>query len=98
MITYMTAPRASTYLSCVGGERALEHLDRVPRGRDGVQALFAVPDRACRVHHAYEHLRHTEPPLSDLGDDDVRVVAVRRGDEHVCALDAGLDERVALQG
>ena len=62
-----------------------------------MQPLLAVPGGASRVHHSHEHLLHTETALSDLGDDQVRVIAVGGGDEHVCALDPGLDQRVGLQ-
>ena len=60
-------------------------------------ALLGVPGRAARVEHAGDHPVDVEAPLRDLRDDQVRVVAVGGGDEHVGVLDAGLDQRVDLQ-
>src|SRR4051794_28253500 len=77
--------------------RALELLDRDLRRADGLHALLAVPRRAARVEHARDHARDVEAPLRDLGDDEVRVVAVRGGDEDVGVLDAGLQQGVDLE-
>jgi hypothetical protein len=65
--------------------------------RRQVETLFPIPAGARGVHDAHEHLLHAEAPLGDLGDDEVRVVAVGRGDEDVGTLDAGLNEGVGLQ-
>src|SRR6185437_2881147 len=93
MIAYMASSRGLG----LGLERALEHLDRVLGRGDRVQPLFAVPAGSRRVHHAHDHLLRPESALGDLGDDQVGVVSVGRGDEHVCALDARLDQRVDLE-
>src|SRR4051794_27187675 len=79
-------------------QRFAEHVDRVLRRRDGLQSLLAIPGRAGRIHHTDDHAARFEAPLGDLRDDDVRVVAVGRGDEDVGAVDAGLEQRVDLQG
>jgi len=78
-------------------KRAFEHLDRVLGRRDRVQALLAVPARTRGVHDPHDHALHAKSALGDLGDDQVRVIAVGRGDEHVGARDPGLLERVDLQ-
>src|SRR5438270_743528 len=90
MITYMRSRK-------LGFERALEHLNRVLCGRNRVQTLFAVPAGTCGIHHAHDHPFDTEPLLRYLRDDQVRVVAVGRGDEHVRALDPRRDQRVQLE-
>ena len=77
--------------------RLLQLLDRDLRRADRLQALLGVPGRAARIEHAGDHAVDVEPPLRDLRDDQVRVVAVGGGDEDVGLLDAGLDQRVDLQ-
>src|SRR3954449_8581296 len=90
MITYTrSGPRPEGRLD--------HHVDRGLRRRDDVHAV-GVPGGAGRVEHAGHDLRHLEPLLGDLGDHEVGVVPVRRGDEHVGAIDAGLGQRVDLQG
>src|SRR5271163_3511478 len=76
MITYIESDHA-------GVDGVVEHLDRLLGRRDRVQALLAVPGRAGRVHDADEHAVDAELTLGELGDDEVRVVAVGGGDEHV---------------
>src|SRR4051812_2941016 len=78
-------------------QRALEHLDRVARGTDRVQPLLLVPLGPARVHHAHDDLGHAELLGGDLGDGEVRVVAVGGGDEDVGILDPGLAQCVDLQ-
>src|SRR6202035_2880680 len=90
MIAYML-------LGGLGLERALEHLDRVLGWGNCMEPLLAVPASACRVHDAHDHLLHAEPPLRDLGDDQICVVAVGRRDEYVGPLDAGRDQRLDLE-
>ena len=61
--------------------------------------------RPCSSYHAARAGSSTrtttrgdvEAPLRDLGDHEVRVVAVGRGDEGVGAVDAGLEQRVDLE-
>ena len=74
-----------------------QHVDRDLRRAHGVQALLLVPVRAVGVEHAHDHLRHLEALLRELGDDDVRVVAVGGADDHVGAVDARLVERIHLE-
>src|SRR4051794_7792102 len=89
MITYTrSGPRPEGRLD--------HHVDRGLRRRDDVHPV-GVPGGARRVEHAGHDLRHLEPLLGDLGDHEVGVVPVRRGDEHVGAIDAGLGQRVDLQ-
>src|SRR6478752_3241808 len=78
-------------------EGLFEHLDRVARGADRVQPLLRVPLGATGIHHARDHLGHPELLGGDLGDGEVRVVAVGGGDEDVGLFDARFDERVDLQ-
>ena len=78
-------------------DRALEHVDRDPRRADRVQALALVPLGPQRVEDARDHGRHLVAALGDLGDDDVGVVAVGRGDEGVGLLDPGRDQGVGLE-
>src|SRR5689334_14860662 len=54
----LPAPAMTTYMGSDLLERALEHLDRVARRADGVQALLGVPLGPRRVHHAADHARH----------------------------------------
>src|ERR1700736_4641532 len=68
-------------------ERALEHLDRVLGRRDRVQALFAVPAGARRVHHPDDRLLDLVALLRDPRDHEFLFVARGRGDEYVGALD-----------
>src|SRR3954454_10361835 len=93
MITYSPATVPLGLRQRGGGEL----LDRDLRRADGVDALLAVPGRAPRVEDACDHLRHAEAELSDLRDDEVGVVAVGGGDEHVGLLDPGLRQRVHLE-
>src|SRR5829696_3384330 len=76
---------------------ALEHVDRDPGRADGLQALALVPLGPQRIQDAGDDGRHLVAALGDLRDDDVGVVAVRRGDEGVRFLDPGRDERVGLE-
>ena len=62
-----------------------------------MQPLFSIPTRPSGVHDAHDHALDLETPLRDLGDDQVRVVAIGRGDKDVGAGDAGLLQRVQLQ-
>src|SRR4051794_10705564 len=91
------APAMTTYMALHLLERALEHLDRVARRADRVQALLGVPLRARGVHDAHDDTRHLVMLRGDLADRQIRVVAVRRGDEHVGFLDARLAEGVDLE-
>src|SRR3954467_6751461 len=93
----LPAPAMTTYMGLHLLERALEHLDRVARRADRVQALFGVPLRARGIHHTHDDTRHLVVLRRDLADRQVRVVAVGRGDEHVGLLDAGLAEGVDLE-
>ena len=67
-----------------------------------------VGQTVCRPWRSYHSARSgsstraitvgtSEALLGDLGDDDVRVVAVGRGDEDVGALDPGGDQRLDLE-
>ena len=76
----------------------MQLLDGDLRRADRLQALLGVPGRAARIEHTGDHPLDVEPSLGDLRHDEVRVVAVGGGDEHVRLLDAGLDQRVDLQG
>src|SRR4029078_11207135 len=91
------APAMTTYMGSDLLERALEHLDRVARRADGVQALLGVPLAPRRVHHAADHARHLVVLARDLRDRQVRVVAVGRGDEDVGLLDPRLAPRGDLE-
>src|SRR2546421_11769072 len=91
MITYTDGS------SCGGGHGLLEHLDGHGRGTDRLQPLLAIPLRAPRIQHADDHLLDAVAAARDLGDDQVRVVAVGRGDEGVGLRDPGLGEGVDLQ-
>src|SRR5690349_557727 len=93
----LPAPAMTTYMGSDLLERALEHLDRVARRADGVQALLGVPLGPRGVHHAADHARHLVVLARDLRDRQVRVVAVGRGDEDVGLLDPRLAQRVDLQ-
>ena len=62
-----------------------------------MQPLLLVPLRPIRVEDPGDHRRHVEAPLGDLGDDDVRVVAVGRGDEGVGPIDPGRVQRLDLE-
>src|SRR4051794_35670371 len=93
----LPAPAITTYTALHLLERALEHLDRVARRADRVQALLGVPLRARGVHHAHDDPRDLVVLGGDLGDRQVRVVPVRGGDEHIGLLDPGLAQRVDLQ-
>jgi hypothetical protein len=62
-----------------------------------VQPLLGVPAGARRIEHARDHPLDGEALLRDLGYDQVRVVAVGGGDEHVGAIDPRLHERVHLE-
>ena len=75
----------------------LEHLDRHPGRADRVDALLLVPLGPQRIEDPRDHRRHVEPLLGDLGDDDVGVVAVGRGDERVRPLDPRREQRVDLE-
>src|SRR3954447_11512341 len=79
-------------------EGLAEHVDRVLRGRDGLHALLGVPRGAGGVHDAAQDAGDIKASLGDLTDDDVGVVPVGGGDEAVGAVDAGLEQRVDLQG
>src|SRR5258705_8996678 len=60
----LPAPTMTAYmLGRLGFERALEHLDRVLGRGYRVQALFAVPAGARRVHHPHDRPLHAEAPL-----------------------------------
>src|SRR3954465_8597275 len=94
----LPAPAMTTYMRCLHlFQGALEHLDRVARRADRVQALLRVPLRPRRVHHTADHARHLVVLARDLRDRQVRVVAVRRCDEDVGLLDARFAERVDLE-
>ena len=56
-----------------------------------------VDDRALGVEDARDDERHVEALARDARGDDVAVVAARAGRECVGPLDAGLDERVAVE-
>src|SRR4051794_19384967 len=90
----LPAPAMTTYMALHLLERALEHLDRVARRTDRVQALLGVPLRAGRIHDTHDDTWHLIVLCSDLGDRQVGVVAVRGGDEHVRVLDPGLAQGV----
>src|SRR5215216_5928065 len=77
--------------------RLLQLLDRDLGRADGVQALLGVPGGAARVEHARDHPRDLEAAVGELRHDEVRVVAVGRGDEDVGLLDPGLGQRVELE-
>ena len=49
------------------------------------------------IEDARDHQRHVEALARHAGGDDVAVVAARAGGEGVGLLDAGLDERVAVE-
>ena len=75
---------------------------RASRSRSWSGRRCAGPARRTRRARAGSSTRTTtlvdlEAPLGDLGDDQVGVVAVGGGDEHVGALDAGLQQRVDLE-
>src|SRR3954466_10662698 len=94
----LPAPAMTTYMRCLHlFQGALEHLDRVARRADRMQALLRVPLGPSRIHHAADHARHLVVLAGDLRDRQVRVVAVGGGDEHVGLLDARLAERVDLE-
>src|SRR3954452_16245917 len=94
----LPAPAITTYMRCLHlFQGALEHLDRVARRADRVEALLRVPLRPRRVHDAADHARHLVVLAGDLRDRQVRVVAVGRGDEDVGLLDAGLAQGVDLE-
>ena len=103
-ITYIPSPIGAATLGvagrCAAGRAAdlgLEHVDRDPGRADRVQPLLLVPLGPQRVEDPRDDDRHVEPALRDLGDDDVRVVAVGRGDEGVGALDPGRLQRIDLE-
>src|SRR3954470_15048816 len=79
----LPAPAMTTYMPLHLLERALEHLDRVARRADRVQALLGVPLGAGGIHHTHDDSRDLVVLGGDLGYRQVRVVAVGRGDEHV---------------
>src|SRR4051794_26397999 len=87
-MTYMSGPLVAG--TADGGGRlaergALELVDR-DRGRaHGLEPLLGVPGGAPRVEHTRDHARDVEAPPRDLGHHEVRVVAVRGGDEDVGA-------------
>src|SRR4051794_35062109 len=74
-----------------------QHLDRDPRRADRAHPLLLVPLRAQRIQDPRDHGGYVEPSLRDLGDDDVRVVAVGGGDEGVRPLDPRGGESFLLQ-
>src|SRR3954465_10196587 len=93
----LPAPAMTTYMRCLHlFQGALEHLDRVARRADRVEALLRVPLRPRRIHHATDHAGHLVVPAGDLGDRQVGVVAVGRGDEDVGLLDARFAQGVDL--
>src|SRR3954447_425005 len=94
----LPAPAMITYTrSRLRAERRLDdQLDGGLGGRDDVEAV-GVPGGTRRVEDTGDDLRDLEAPLGDLRDHEVRVVPVRRGDEHVRAIDARLHERVDLE-
>ena len=62
-----------------------------------MHALALVPLGPQWVEDASDHGRHLVAALCDLGDHDVRVIAVGGGDEGVRSLDPGGDERIGLE-
>ena len=70
---------------------------RPASGRSCCTPLLLVPLGPQRIEDPRDHRRHVEPPLRDLGDDDVRVVAVGGGDEGVGPLDPGGGQRLLLE-
>ena len=66
-------------------------------GQIVVQPLLGVPAGARRVGDADDDARHVEAALRELRNHEVRVVAPRRGHEHVRILDASRDETVDLE-
>src|SRR3954452_16492328 len=94
----LPAPAMITYTrSRLRAERRLDdQLDRGMGGRDDVEAV-GVPRGARRVEDTGDDLRDLEAPLGDLRNHEVGVVPVRRGDEHVRAVDARLQQRIDLE-
>src|SRR5947199_5643486 len=84
MITYTAAS------SCQGGHRVLEHVDRHGRGTDRRQPLLAVPLGASGIEHAHDHALDAVAPARDLGDHQVRVVAVGADEDDLRLGDARL--------
>src|ERR671922_726121 len=75
----------------------LEQLDGGLGGADRLESLLRVPTGPGGVEHADDHAIDMEATLRDLGDDQVRVVAVGGRHEGVGLLDAGRQERVELE-
>src|SRR4051794_9229379 len=94
----LPAPAMITYTrSRLRAERRLDdQLDRGLGGRDDVEAV-GVPRGARRVEDTGDDLGDLEAPLGDLRNHEVGVVPVRRGDEHVRAVDARLQQRIDLE-
>src|SRR5215218_1945021 len=67
-----------------------EQLDRGLRRTDRLEPLLGVPLGPARIEHAHDHAVDIEAALSDLGDHEVGVLTVGRGDEGVCLLDSRL--------
>src|SRR5919198_1106389 len=74
-----------------------EHFDRHRRRADRVHALALVPIRSQRVQDARDHRGDVEPPLRDLRDDDVGVVAIGGGDERLGPINPRRLERFDLE-
>ena len=78
-------------------DRILEHVDRDPGWADRVQALALVPLGPQGIEDPCDDRRHLVAALRDLGDDDVRVITVGRGDEGVRFLDPRGDQGIGLE-
>ena len=89
----------TTYISYGRPRSASSNIvDRGLRRADRVQALLARTRRRAPGPCTRTITRgDVEAALGDLGDDEVRVVAVGGGDEDVGSLDAGLEQRVDLE-
>src|SRR4029450_9577027 len=90
-------PAMITYTALHLLQGLLEHQDRVARGADRADALLGVPLGPGGVHHPAQDAWHLVLATRDLGDREVRVVAVRGCDEDDALLDPGLAQGVDLQ-
>ena len=80
------------------GEQAAHHLVGGPRDRgDGRDAEALVDERSARVVDPGDHPLDPEVLAGDAGGEDVRVVAAGHRGDGAGALDAGLDEVVAVE-